>query len=195
MPRETDFHRELIKDMRSQGVRLAKVPDAPVSHMMTKDNKRIRFSPPKFVDLIGVGNEIEKTDRARFAPPPWGRPLIWEAKLMKTLHAWPLSTLRDEQLQILLDFAGVADARVIINYRVKNYTQAQLDKYGLANFVDHKRINVLTSVMPSAILDAKEHGWKSIPVAELARSFVGRPWGGPWSYEDIIRRSVWAAWD
>lgn len=195
MSKEKDFHRELISDMAKQGVILKKIPDVPVSRVqkyMTDDGlKEFRFSPPKFVDLVGIGNEIASTDSVRQTPPQWDRPLIWEAKIMKKLNAWPLKTLRDEQLKILLEFGYRADSRVIINYRVKEFTDAQVSKYGLRGFVHHKRINCLTSVLPVDILIAIQQGWKSIPLAELAKSFIIRPWGGKWSYGAIINNSTW----
>lgn len=194
MPKEADFHRELIADMAAQGVIIKKVPDVPVSrvqqHMPEQGLKEFRFSPPKFVDLVGVGNETTNLVSGT-SPVPYGRPLIWEAKLMKKLNAWPLKTLREEQLRILLDFENRAHSRVIINYRIKDFTDVQVRKYGLENLVDHRRINCLTAVLPSDILTAIQHGWKSIPLAELAKSFISRPWGGKWNYTDIIMNSTW----
>jgi len=190
MPKETDFHRELINDLRAQNVMLAKVPDTPASYVMGRENQKFRFSPRKFVDLVGVGNEVVggSSSNEIFL---WGRPLIWEAKLMKTLHAWPIKSLGEDQLKVLRTFEDRACSRVIINYRVKKYTDAQVAKYGLERFVERKRLNMLTSVRPSDILEAIQHGWKSIPVAELAKTFIMRPWGKQWNYTEIITGSTW----
>jgi len=93
--KETNFHQELMKDMRAQNVAIAKVPDAPASYVMGTDNNKFRFSPSKFVDLVGVGplESVWLTPK-EFTQLPYGRPLIWEAKLMKKLQAWPLKSLR-----------------------------------------------------------------------------------------------------
>lgn len=194
MPKESDFHRELIADMAAQDVIIKKIPDVPVSrvqqHMTNEGLKEFRFSPPKFVDLVGVGNEsLAANDSNPWVT--WGQPLIWEAKIMKKLNAWPLKHLREEQLRILLDFQNRAHSRVLINYRVKDFTATQVDKYGLLHHIDHKRINCLTAVLASDILTAIQHGWKSIPLAELAESFISRPWGGKWNYTEILANSTW----
>ena len=176
MPSEKTFHREIIDDLAHDHVTLKKIPDSPVSYTQKDDGSKVRFSPSRFVDLVGVG-----PDRCA---------LFWEAKMMTGLNSFPLSRIEPNQLRDLLELADRASALFIINYRVKKYATSTLKKLGLEDKVDHKRINLLTSCFPHDILNAIERGDKSIPIKELSRSFVQRPWGGRWTYAGVFQ-SVW----
>jgi hypothetical protein len=182
MPKESDFHRELAKDLKEDGVTLKKIPDAPVSYTQKDDGSKVRFSPPKFVDLVGVGPR-EQVTSSHALMTPFGRPLFLECKMMTKLNSFPLKRIEPNQLRDLLEVSDRASALFVINYRVKKYAESTIKKLDLEAMIDHKRINALTVVMPHDILSAIEAGLKSLPIAELSKAFVSRPWGGRWTYE------------
>jgi len=191
MPKESDFHAELRKDLAEDGVTLAKVPDAPASYTMKDDGSKVRFSPPKFVDLVGVGPcEEIPTDKNVVVTTPFGRPLFWECKLMTRLNSFPLSRIEPNQLRILLELADRSSAFFVINYRVKNYADRTIKNLGLHDGIERKRINAVVSIEPRTILQAVDAGKKSLPIKELSQSFIFRPWGGRWHYLDIFK-SLW----
>jgi hypothetical protein len=189
---EKVFQQELKHDLRERRQAFCeKIPDFPVSQSerMVKDaqgrSKKIRFSPPKIIDLVGTGVPL--------VPGTYGIPLWWECKQMRTLNAWPLVTLDDNQLRILLEQQSYAAACVIVNYRLRPNAN-QIEKYGLSPLIRLGRINVLTRVLPSAILEARDRGWKSIPASQLLSRATAREPGG-WTFEQVMQ-AVWEPqWD
>jgi hypothetical protein len=188
MSTEKTFQQELRKDMLECGVAIFKIPDWPVSqttkYIEGEGEVHVRFAPPKLVDFFGVGLCYRDSPSGVYSR--YGVPIFWECKMMKQLRSWPLNTLDDNQLKILVSVSDRAEAAVLINYRVANPDPKTVAKSGIAHLVSRGKVNVLTRVKTDAIILAKQLGWKSLPVGELLAHAVSRPWGGKWNFQQII---------
>jgi hypothetical protein len=182
--REQNFVSEFMADFKKQGIFIRKIPDFPVSYVEdSKGKKRPRFLPTKPFDMFG-----------HF---PGGQAFYIEAKMKQKLGAFPLSSIRPIQLEELI---AASKTRAVgffaINYRIViprddgGKVERQVLKYGLSDFVQARRLNLLTIMMPYDIIACAKSGKKSIPMDELfddeAKGFVSRSRGGRWELEKII---------